>query len=153
MTKWFLAVFLGFSPCTTKTDVFFCGGPRWMGPYPCDSTIVSRLVVSEILDNLCEKSTEIRLKLWVTLYFLNPFVIVKHTCKHTHHVTQQMNIFSVVFLLQKGLRIFKITRPATKVTTVMVNGNYEGLFRNLLRKLKCNMKLCHVLKKPPFKLA
>ena len=88
----------------------------------------------------------------VTLYFFNPFVIVKHTCIHTHHVTQQMSIFSVVFL-QKGLRILKITRPATKVTTVMVTGNYEGHFRNLLRKLKCNMKLCHVLKKPPFKLA
>ena len=63
-----------------------------------------------------------------------------------------MSIFSVVFL-QKGLRIFKITRPASKVTTVMVTGKYVGHFQNWLRKSMCNMKLCPVLKKPLFKLA
>ena len=68
-----------------------------LNTYPWDSNMVARLVVSEILDNLCEKSTEIRLNLCVTLYFFNSFVIVKHTCIHTHHVTQQMSIFSVVF--------------------------------------------------------
>ena len=63
------------------------------------------------------------------LYICFTFVIVKHTRIHTQHVTQQMSIFSVVFL-QKGLRIFKTTHPATKVTTVLVTTNYEGNFRN-----------------------
>ena len=66
-------------------------------------------------------------------FFLNPLFIVKHACIQTQHVTPQMSIFSVVFL-QEGLRIFKITRLATKVTTVMVIGNHEGHFLNLLRK-------------------
>ena len=99
----------------------------FLNTYPWDSNMVARLVVSGILDNLYEKSTEIRINLCVTLYFFKSFIIVKHTFIHTHHVTQQMSIFSVVFL-QKGLRILKITRPATKVTTVMVTGNYEGHF-------------------------
>ena len=101
--------------------------------HPWDSNMVARLVVSEILNNLSEKLAEILLNLCVTLYFFNPFVIVKHTCIQTQHVTQQMSIFSVVFL-QKGLRIFMISCPATKVTTVMVTCYYEKHFQNFLRK-------------------
>ena len=44
-----------------------------------------------------------------------------------------MSIISVI-IFQKGLRISKTTRPATKVTTVLVTANYEGNFWNLLRK-------------------
>ena len=62
--------------------------------YPWDSNIVARSVVSEILNNFCEKSTKIMLNLCDTLYFEISFVIVKPTFIHTKHVTQQMCIFS-----------------------------------------------------------